>query len=42
MIWLTLQNGKGARMQINLLNDKGQNLLLSFLILSAYTFLSFY
>jgi len=42
MIWLTLKNGKGARMQTNLLNDKGKNhTFLSFLILSAYTFLRF-
>ena len=32
MIWLTLKNKKGARMQTNLLNDKGKNHTISLIL----------
>lgn len=32
MIWLTLKNGKGARLQTNLLNDKGKNHTISLIL----------
>ena len=32
MIWLTLKNRKGARMQTNLLNDKGKNHTISLIL----------